>query len=128
MPVPLHAALFVALSSFNPASVSLSNLSYTHLSILGLAALFFFSLLCQHPNILLTMWSSFILLTWPYHFSCFSVIFLDTCTTLVVPLMSFTFRTNYVYKCFSHNCLATFRVYFYLYVQKNCNFLFSSIA
>ena len=42
-------------------------------------------------NILLTMCSSFILLTWPYHFSRFSVIFLDACTTLVVPLM-FSFR------------------------------------
>ena len=30
------------------------------------------------------MCSSFILLTWPYHFSPFSVIFLDACTTLVV--------------------------------------------
>ena len=38
-------------------------------------------------NIILTMCSSFILLTWPYHFSRFSVIFLDACTTLVVPLM-----------------------------------------
>ena len=38
-------------------------------------------------NILLTMCSSFILLTWPYHFSRFSVIFLDACTTPVVPLM-----------------------------------------
>ena len=38
-------------------------------------------------NILLTMCSSFILLTWPYHFSSFSVIVLDTCATLVVPLV-----------------------------------------
>ena len=38
-------------------------------------------------NILLTMCSTFILLTWPYHFSRFSVIFLHSCTTLVVPLM-----------------------------------------
>ena len=38
-------------------------------------------------SILLTMCSSFILLTWPYHFSRFSVIFLDDCTTVVVPLM-----------------------------------------
>ena len=38
-------------------------------------------------NILRTMCSSFILLSWPYHFSHFSVIFLDACTTLVVPLM-----------------------------------------
>ena len=38
-------------------------------------------------SILLTMCSSFILLTWPYHFSRFSVIFLDACTNPVVPLM-----------------------------------------
>ena len=38
-------------------------------------------------SILLTMCPSFILLTRPYHFSRFSVIFSDACTTLVVPLM-----------------------------------------
>ena len=38
-------------------------------------------------SILLTMCSSFILLTWPYHFSHFSVILYDACTTLVVTLM-----------------------------------------
>ena len=38
-------------------------------------------------SILLTMCSSSILLTWPYHFSRFSVIFVDVCTTLVVSLM-----------------------------------------
>ena len=58
-------------------------LSYTHLSILCLAALFFFS----SSSILLTMCSCFILLTWTYHFSRFIVIFLDAFTTLVVPLM-----------------------------------------
>ena len=36
---------------------------------------------------LLSMCSSFILLTWPYHFSRCSVIVLHSCTTLVVPLM-----------------------------------------
>ena len=40
-----------------------------------------------HGGVLLTVCSSFILLTWPYHFSRFSVIFFDACTTLVVPLM-----------------------------------------
>ena len=44
-------------------------------------------LLEEDTGVLLTMCSSFILLTWPYHFSRFSVIFLDACTTLVVPLM-----------------------------------------
>ena len=38
-------------------------------------------------SILLTMCSSFILITWPYHFSRFPVIALVACTTLVVPLM-----------------------------------------
>ena len=41
----------------------------------------------QVTEFFLTMCSSFILLTWPHHFSRFSVIFLDACTTLVVPLM-----------------------------------------
>ena len=62
----------------------LSCFSYMHLSILGLAVLFFFSLVHPHrSSILLTMCSSFILLTWPYHFSRFSIIFLDACTTLM---------------------------------------------
>ena len=64
-----------------------SYLSYTHLSILGLAALFFFSLVCPHP--------AFFSLCAPLSSSSrepFSVIFLDTCSTLVVPLMcSFCF-------------------------------------
>ena len=34
-----------------------------------------------------TMWSSSILMTCPYHFSLLSVIFLDACTTFVVPRM-----------------------------------------
>ena len=39
-------------------------------------------------SIILTVCSSFILTTWPYHFSRFlCVIFVDACTTLVVPLM-----------------------------------------
>ena len=36
---------------------------------------------------LLTTWSSSILITCPYHFSLLSVIFLDACTTFVVPRM-----------------------------------------
>ena len=40
-------------------------------------------------GILLTMCSSFILIILPYHFSRCSVIFLDACTTLVVPLNVF---------------------------------------
>ena len=47
----------------------LSYLSYTHLSTVGLAALFFFSLVCPH----LAFFSLFILITWPYHFSHVSV-------------------------------------------------------
>ena len=58
----------------------LSCLSYTNLSILGSAALFFFCLLCLHlaffhsPHMAVPLQS-------------FSVISLDACTTLVVPPM-----------------------------------------
>ena len=53
-------------------------------------------------SILLTMCSSFILLTWPYHFSSYSVIFLDACTTLFVPLMcSFRILTESLSLCTS---------------------------
>ena len=80
----LHAALFVVLSSFSPTSVmSLLHASF-HLRF-GRPLLLFPGI--STSNILLTMCSSFILLTWPYHFSRFSVIFLDACTTPVVPLM-----------------------------------------
>ena len=80
----LHAALFVVLSSFSPTSVmSLLHASF-HLRF-GRPLLLFPGI--STSNILLTMCSSFILVTWPYHFSRFSVIFLDTCTTPVVPLM-----------------------------------------
>ena len=60
----------------------LSYLSYTHLSTVGLAALFFFSLVCPHL--------AFFSLCAPlsssphgrkYHLSRFSVFFLDACTT-----------------------------------------------
>ena len=79
-----HAALFVVLSSFRPTSVmSLLHASF-HLRF-GRPLLVFPGM--STSSILLTMCSSFILLTWPYHFSRFSVIFLDACTTLVVPLM-----------------------------------------
>ena len=36
---------------------------------------------------LFTLSSSFLLITCPYHFNCFSVIFLDACVTLVVSLI-----------------------------------------
>ena len=84
MMVLLHAAMFVFLSSFRPTSA----MSLLHAS---------FHLRCGRPlllfpgmstfSILLTMCSSCILLTWPYHFSLFSVVFLEAFTTLVVPLM-----------------------------------------
>ena len=81
----LLAALFVALSSFNPASViSLLHASF-HLRFARPLLLLFLGI--STSSILLTTCSSFILLTWPYHFSCFSIIFLDACTILVVPLM-----------------------------------------
>ena len=80
----IHAALFVVLSSFRPTSV----MSLVHASFhrrFGRHLLLFPGM--STSNILLTMCSSFILLTWPYHFSRFSVIVLDPFTTLVVPLM-----------------------------------------
>ena len=77
----LHSALFVALSTFSPASViSLLHASF-HLRF-GRPLRLFPGM--STYSILLTMCSSFILLTWPYHFSRFSVIFLDACTTLHV--------------------------------------------
>ena len=80
----LHAALFVVLSSFRPTSL----MPLLHASFhrrFGRPFLLFPGMFTS--NILFTMSSSFILLTWPYHFRRFSVIFLDACTTLVVPLM-----------------------------------------
>ena len=64
-----------------------SYLSHKHLSNLGLASLFFFSLACPHIGLLSS--------SWPYHFSRFSVIFLDACATLVVPLMC-SFRSDHI--------------------------------
>ena len=67
-----------------PVSVPpLSYLYYTHLFGLYLRLVTGMST----SNILLNTCSSFILIAWPYHFSRFSVIFLDVSTTLVVPLM-----------------------------------------
>ena len=59
-------------------------------------------------SILLAMCSSFVLITWSYHLSCFSVIFLDACggTTLVVPLtcllLAITMRHLYTAFFFVH--------------------------
>ena len=44
-----------------------SRMSYKHLSILGLAAIFLLSACMSTSSILLTTRSSFILLTWPYY-------------------------------------------------------------
>ena len=64
------------LCSFSPASV-------THLYTFSFAFLFFFS-----SSILLTMCSSFILITWPYYFQeSFFGNFSYPYVTLVVPLM-----------------------------------------
>ena len=84
MIVFLHAALFDVLSSVRPTCV----MSLLHASFhrrFGRPLLLFPGI--STSNILLTMCSSFILLTWPYHFSRFSVIFLEACTTPVVPPM-----------------------------------------
>ena len=80
----LHAVLFVVLFSFRPTSVMSLLHAYFHRR-LG-RPLLLFPGMCT-SNILLTMCSSFILLTWPYHSSRFSVILLDACTTLVVHRM-----------------------------------------
>ena len=66
----------------------LSYLSYMHLSTLGSASLFFFFSGMSTSSFLLTMCSSLVLITWPYHLSGFSVIFLDACVILVVPIQS----------------------------------------
>ena len=84
MVVFLHAALFVVLSSFRPTSVMSILHAYFHLRF-GRPLLLFPGM--STSSILLTMCSSFILLTWPYHFSRISIIFLDACTTLVAVLM-----------------------------------------
>ena len=81
----LHYPLFDALSSLNPASVIIYLLhASVHLRF-GRPLLLFPGM--STSSILLTMCPSFILLTWPYHFSGFSVTFLDACTTLAVPIM-----------------------------------------
>ena len=72
------------LSSCNPACVISLLHAFFHLRF-GHPLLLFPGM--STSSILLAMCSSFILLTWPYHFSRFSVIFFDACTTLVVPLM-----------------------------------------
>ena len=84
MMVFLHAALFVVLSSFRPNAVMSLLHASSHLRF-GRPLLRFPGI--STSSILLTMCSSFILLTWPYHFSRFSVIFLEACATLAVPLM-----------------------------------------
>ena len=75
----LHATLFVVLSSFRPTCV----MSLLHASFhrrFGCPLLLLFPGMSNLTFKILTMCSSFILLTWPYHFSRFSVIFLDACT------------------------------------------------
>ena len=84
----LFWTVFVALSYYNPASViSLLHASF-HLRF-GRPLLLFPGTCMSTSSILLTMCSSFILLTWPYHFSRFCAIFLDACTTLVPLMCSF---------------------------------------
>ena len=66
------------------STLPVSYLSYTHLSILGLAALFFFSLVCLH----LAFFSRCAPLSFSSHGRMvFPVIFFNSWTTLVVPLM-----------------------------------------
>ena len=81
----LHAGLFVALYSFNPACV-VSLLYASFYLRFGCPLLLFPGM--STSCILLTMCSSFFLVTWPYHLSGFSVIFLDACVILVVPIQS----------------------------------------
>ena len=94
------------LSSFNHASViSLLHASF-HLRF-GRPLLLFPGM--STSSIHLTMCSSFILLTWPYHFNRFSVILLDACTPLVIPLMcSFRILSLLVTPHFHLNILISF--------------------
>ena len=79
-----YSSMLPCLLSCPLSDPHLSCLSCMRLSILGLAALAFFSLVCPH----LAFFSLCAPLSfWPYHLSRFSVIFLEACTTLVVPLM-----------------------------------------
>ena len=66
-----YSALFVVLPSFSPAHVIFPLHASFHLRF-GLPLLLLFHGMST-SSILLTMCSSFILLTWPYHFSRFSV-------------------------------------------------------
>ena len=84
MMVFLHAALFVVLSSFRTTSVVYLLHASFHLRF-GRILLLFPGM--STSSILLTMCSSFVLLTWLCHFSRFSVILLEPCTTLVDDLM-----------------------------------------
>ena len=93
MIVFLHTALFVALSSFNPASV----ISLLHASYFRRFGRPLFPLVCPHL--------AFFSLCAPlsssshgraYHFSRFSVISLDACASLVVALCSFRILSSLV--------------------------------
>ena len=81
-----YSSMLPCLSCCPLSAPLLSCLSCMHLSILGLAVLFFFSPVSPH----LTFFSLCAPLSFSshgHHFSRFSVIFLDACTTPVVPLM-----------------------------------------
>ena len=68
-----HAALFVALYAFSASSVISLLHAYFHLRFGHPLLLFPDSM--STSSILLSMWSSLVLLTWPYHFCRLSVFF-----------------------------------------------------
>ena len=80
---PVSPVSFIALSQSYSLHVPLAHtlppcLLYPCLPFPGIA----FAI-----TVITTTWSSSILMTCPYHFSLLSVIFLDACTTFVVPRM-----------------------------------------
>ena len=81
---PCCPVCYVVLSSFSPASV-ISLLHASSPLMFGLPILLVLAMSTTSTHLI--MCPSFILITWSYRFSCFSVIFLNSCTILVAPLM-----------------------------------------
>ena len=87
----LHAALFVALSSFSLASV-ISLLHATFPLRFCRPLLLFPGMFTS--SMLLTMCSSFILITWPYHFSCIYLVISVNLITVCACSKSFLLSTG----------------------------------
>ena len=82
--IAVYAAMLIVLSSFSPVFVIYLLHASFHLRF-GLPLLICHGM--SISSILLTMCSFFILLTWPNHFSRFSVIFLATLAPLLFSLL-----------------------------------------